>query len=354
MKKEKLEYLSHLTIVLLGAALFAVLFLKYVLAAVLPFILAWLAAVASDRPATRLSQRTRVPKRILRIVISAIVTAGTVILTVLVSRLVLGQLWSLLTGLAEGGELSSIVNSLSEQILGIFGRMRLSEEVQSGLSDAASGMIGRVLTWLGSVITSVASAVPGILLFLVITVIAVVYFAWDLDGITAAVSSIMPPRAGEIISSVKHGALSVAGKYIRSYSLLLVITFAQMLIGFMIMGVRYAFLFALIIALLDLLPVIGVGTALVPASVFCFLSGREELGLGLLLLFAVSSVIRQLIEPKILGRHLGVHPLATLASMYIGYSFFGFAGILLLPIFIIAVGIYKNYSAKVAQSATAK
>ena len=351
MKREKLEYLSHLTIVLLGAALSAVLFLKYVLAAVLPFVLAWLAAVASDRPATRLSRGTRVPKRILRIIISAIVTAGTVILMVFLSRLMLGQLWSLLTGLAEDGELSSMLSSLSEQILGIFGRISLPDGVRDGLSEAASGMIGRVLTWLGSVITSMASAVPGILLFLLITVIAVVYFAWDLEGITVAVASIMPPRAGEIISSVRHGALSVAGKYIRSYSLLLVITFAQMLIGLMIMGVRYAFLFAVIIALLDLLPVIGVGTALVPASVFCFISGREELGFGLLLLFAVSSVIRQLIEPKILGKHLGVHPLATLASMYIGYSFFGFAGILLLPIFIIAVGIYKNYASKVAQSA---
>lgn len=354
MKKEKLEYLSHLTIVLLGAALLAVLFLKYVLAAILPFALAWLAAVAADRPAARLSSKARIPKRILRIIIAAIVTFGSVTLAVILSRLVFGQLWSLLTGLADGGELSSIVSSLSEQILGIFGRLSLPDELKEGLSEAASGMIGRVLTWLGSLITSVVSAVPGILLFLLVTAIAVVYFAWDLEGITTAVCSIMPPRAAEIASSVRHGALSVAGKYIRSYSLLLVITFAQMLVGFMIMGVRYAFLFATVVALLDLLPIIGVGTALVPASIFCFLSGRENLGIGLLLLFAISSVIRELIEPKILGKHLGVHPLATLASMYIGYSFFGFAGILLLPIFIIAVGIYKNYSAKVRKPASAE
>ena len=354
MKKEKLEYLSHLTIVLLGAALSAVLFLKYVFAAVLPFALAWLAAVASDRPAERLSRGTRIPKRILRIIISAIVTFASVTLTVLLSRIAFNQLWSFLTGLAEGGELSSIVSSLSEQILGIFGKLSLPDGVKEGFSEAASGMIGRVLTWLGSLITAVASAVPRILLFLVITAIAVVYFAWDLEGITAAVCSIMPPRAGEIASSVKHGALSVAGKYIRSYSILLVITFLQMLIGFTVMGVTYAFLFATVVALLDLLPVLGVGTALVPASIFCFLSGEERLGIGLLLLFAVSSVIRELIEPKILGKNLGVHPLATLASMYIGYSFFGFVGILLLPIFIIAAGIYKNYSTKVTHSAAAE
>ena len=348
MKKEKLEYLSRLTIVLLGAALSAVLFLKYVLVAVLPFAIAWLAALASDRPAARLSCGTRIPKRILRIIISAIVTIGTVILTALLSRLVFDQLWSFLTGLAEGGELSSIVTSLSEQILGIFGRLSLPDELKNSLAQAASGMIGRLLTWLGSFITAVATAVPGILLFLVVTIIAVVYFAWDLEGITEAVCSIMPPHVRKIASSAKRGALTVAGKYIRSYFLLLIITFAQMLLGFMLLRVKYAFLFAIVIALMDLLPVIGVGTALVPASIFCFLSGRGSLAIGLLLLFAASSVIRQLIEPKILGKHLGIHPLAILASMYIGYSFFGFAGILLLPIFIVAVGIYKNNSTKVA------
>ena len=351
MKKEKLEYLSHLFIVLLGAALAAILFLKYVLVAVLPFAIAWLVAVASCRPAEYLTEKTRIPTRILRIVISAVATLVTAALAVVLARLAFDQLWSLLAGLAEGGELSAMMRSLSEQVLGIFGKLRLPDELKQSLAEALSGMIGRVLTGLGAILTTVASAVPGILLFLTVTVIAVIYFAWDLEGISAAVRAIMPPKCREMASAAKSGIMTVTGKYLRSYTLLLLITFAEMLIGFLILGVRYAFLFALLVSILDLLPVIGVGTALVPASVFCFLSGRGGLGIGILLLFAVSAIIRQLAEPKILGKNLGVHPLLTLVSMYIGYSLFGFAGILLLPLFVIAVGIYKNNSPKVGESA---
>lgn len=351
MKKEKLEYLSHLFIVLLGAALAAVLFLKYVLVAVLPFALAWLVAVASCRPAEYLSEKTRLPARILRIIISAVATLVTATLTVVLARLAFDQLWGLLAGLADGGELSNMVRLLSEQVLGIFGRLRLPDEVKHGLAEAFSGMVGRVLSGLGGILTSAATAVPGILLFLAVTVIAVIYFAWDLEGISAAVRAIMPPKCREMASAAKSGMMTVTGKYIRSYALLMLITFAEMLIGFLILGVRYAFIFAVIISILDLLPIVGVGTALVPASVFCFLSGRGGLGVGILILFAVSVIVRELAEPRILGKNLGVHPLLTLVSMYVGYSFFGFAGILILPLFVIAFGIYKNNSPKVGEPA---
>ena len=351
MKKEKLEYLSHLFIVILGAALATVLFLRHVLVAVLPFALAWLVAVASCRPAEYLSEKTRLPVRILRIIISAVATLVTAALTVALARLAFDQLWGLLTGLADGGELSAMMRSLSEQVLGIFGRLKLPDEVKHSLTEALSGMVGRVLSGLGGILTSAASAVPGILLFLAVTVIAVIYFAWDLEGISAAVRTIMPPKCRKMASAAKDGMMTVTGKYIRSYALLMLITFAEMLIGFLILGVRYAFIFAVIISILDLLPIVGVGTALVPASVFCFLSGRGGLGVGILILFAVSVIVRELAEPRILGKNLGVHPLLTLVSMYVGYSFFGFAGILILPLFVIAFGIYKNNSSKVGEPA---
>ena len=139
----------------------------------------------------------------------------------------------------------------------------------------------------------------------------------------------------------------MAAKYLRSYFLIMLITFAVMLVGFLLLRVDYAFLFAIIVAVLDLLPIVGVGTVLVPASVFCFLSGNKALAIGLVVLFVVNEVVRQLAEPRILGKHLGIHPLLTLAAMYIGYSFFGFAGLFLLPLLVVLVGIYEDNSAKV-------
>ena len=348
MNRERLQYLAHLVIVTLGAAAFAIIFLRYVFAAVLPFMLAWLAALASERPARYLSGKVRVPKRVLRLLVAAAVTFVAVALLLLFGRLVIGQLWSLLSGLGEGDSLGKIISGLSEQMLGIFGRLELPGELEESIRDALSGVVGSVLSSLGSALTGVVSRIPGIFLFVTVTLIAVIYFALDLERVNSAVKGILPSRVTELLSRMKRGALTLAGKYLRSYFLIMLITFGVMLSGLFVLGVEYAFICALMLALLDLLPVIGVGTALVPASVFCFVSGNRTLAIGLLVLFAVNEVIRQLAEPRILGKNLGVHPLATLAAVYAGYSFFGLAGILLLPLLVLFIGIYKNNASKVA------
>lgn len=351
MKRERLEYLAHFIIVLVGAALIAVLVLKHIFVAVMPFLFAWLAALASERPAAYLSKRIRIPPRILRLLIAALVTVSVVAVILLFGRLVVGELWSLLSGLGEDEEFGKRLETFSEQMLGIFGRIELPSELRESIEKAFSGMAASFLSTLGSVLTDVAGAIPRILLFVAVTLIAVIYFALDLESINAAVKSILPRKVCEILSSVKSRALGMVWKYLSSYFLIMLITASVMLTGFLLLGVDYALLFAVIVAVLDLLPVIGVGTALVPASLFSFISGNRSLAIGLLILFAVNSVIRQLVEPKILGKHLGMHPLVTLAAMYIGYSFFGFVGILLLPLIVIAVGIYKNDSPKVKEGA---
>ena len=129
----------------------------------------------------------------------------------------------------------------------------------------------------------------------------------------------------------------------------MLITFAVMLVGLVILRQPYALLLALIIAVLDLLPVIGVGTVLVPWSVYELVLGDTGVGIGLLILFAVHTFIRQFAEPKIVGKNLGVHPIVTLSLLYVGYSLFGFVGLLLVPIatVLIEVTVGKKDSAKV-------
>ena len=348
MRRERVEYLAYLVIALAGAVALGVIFLRYVLVAVLPFLLAWLAAFAARSPANRLARKTRIPMRVWRLVISAVVTLGAIGVGIVALRLLLLELWNLLSGLGENDRIGALVGALSDRLFGLLGSLELSPEIEESITEALSGMVGSLLSSVGSALTGVAAQIPGILLFIVITVIAAVYFALDLERINAAVKRIMPSNAFDFLVRLKNGALSLVAKYLRSYFLIMLITFSVMLVGFVILEVRYALLFAVVIAILDLLPVIGVGTALVPASVFCFATGDGRLGVGLLVLFAVSAVIRQLAEPRILGKHLGVHPLLTLAAMYIGYSFFGIFGIFMLPVIVVVLGIYKNDTSEVA------
>ena len=110
------------------------------------------------------------------------------------------------------------------------------------------------------------------------------------------------------------------------------LTFAMLLIGFWVLRVEYAFLLAFLIALADLLPVIGVGTILIPWSIVMLLQRQFYLGFGLLILFFAISLVRQVAEPKVLGKSLGLHPLLTLFATYVGFVLFGIVGMILAPI----------------------
>jgi predicted PurR-regulated permease PerM len=124
----------------------------------------------------------------------------------------------------------------------------------------------------------------------------------------------------------------VSRKYIKAYGILLLLTFALLLIGFWILGVEYAFLLAFLIALADLLPVIGVGTILIPWGIIMLIQKEFYLGFGLLILFLAISLIRQVAEPKVLGKSLGLHPLLALFATYVGFTLFGLLGMILAPI----------------------
>ena len=110
------------------------------------------------------------------------------------------------------------------------------------------------------------------------------------------------------------------------------ITYATLLVGLLLLGVEHAAVVAFFIALLDILPIIGVGTVLIPWSIYELAIGDSALGIGLILLFLANAVIRQISEPKIVGKSLDLHPIITLITLYVGYALFGLWGMLLLPV----------------------
>jgi sporulation integral membrane protein YtvI len=180
-------------------------------------------------------------------------------------------------------------------------------------------------------------------------VIATVYFSLDLERVNAAASRLLPRAVYNWLVTFKRGFFSIGLRYIRAYLTLMLVTFSVILVGLLFLGRRYALLLSFIIAFLDLLPVIGVSTVLVPWSLYEIVFADRAVGIGLIILLVVHELIRQFCEPKIIGENLGVHPIVTLAVIYIGYSLFGFGGILIVPIAIvlIKIGLGKKYTAEV-------
>jgi sporulation integral membrane protein YtvI len=136
--------------------------------------------------------------------------------------------------------------------------------------------------------------------------------------------------------------ISSLGSYLKAEVILVMISFIITIIGLFIMNIRglnvqYPLLAALVIGFVDALPILGSGTVIVPWAVISALDGDIELALALLILLAVISIVRQFIEPKVVSKQIGIHPIFTLIAMYTGFKVIGIIGLLLGPIILIII-----------------
>ena len=340
MNKERITLIRDICILSLFAGVIVVLIGKYLIPAVLPFIIAWGVAFVMRRPSDFIAEKTRIKKKIVRPCLSVL------IIVALISGLIFGlvklatEVWYLFSSLSENGSIGDFIAYFATPIERLFERLGIDAELKSRITDAALRAASGIISSAAGVITSVISAVPGIVLFVLVTVISVVYFSIDLENVNKRVHNLLPESIDKKLVGFKNRFSKIIFKYIRSYLLIMLITFLLVLLGLTVLGVKYALLLALIIAVLDILPVLGIGVVLIPWGVFCLTVGSDiKLGIGLLVLWGVVSIIRQVIEPKIVGKELGMHPLLTLVFMYAGYSLFGFLGLIILPFLSVFISI---------------
>ena len=193
---------------------------------------------------------------------------------------------------------------------------RLSSSLSSKLLSACTGIATQIPVWFFSV---------------VVTILCSTFISLDYPKVTAFLFRLLPPRLQKIPSALKSFVHCILLRLVRAYLILLCITFAELAVGLWLLGVKSFLSIAVVIALLDLLPVLGTGSVLIPWAVISLLSGQHQLGWGLLLLYLSITVIRNLLEPKIVGSCMGLHPLVSLISIYAGLRLFGPLGALLMP-----------------------
>ena len=144
------------------------------------------------------------------------------------------------------------------------------------------------------------------------------------------------------IRGIARRVTSVCSAYVKTQLIIMSITFVICLISFLIIRNEYAFLIALIVGALDALPLIGVGVILVPWGIICLLMGNYFNAIVILLAFVVCYFAREVLEPRLMGNQIGITPLMTIASMYVGYKVFGIIGVVLGPIcYIVISGIME-------------
>ncbi len=315
-----------------------VITLRYLLPPFLPFLLAWLAAMLLRPLVNRISDRTGLPRRGVSFVL-------VLLLLLLLSALliaVFGRVIAELRGLAERlmsdaagavGDIFDYLGRLSEKLPFLDGieDREAAERVQQTVISMVEGAVASFSARIPEAVIGFIGALPGILLFSVVLVAATFYMGSDVTRINGAIASLIPASSRHHLFEAKRKLATAGVRYIRAYLLILFITFVQLLIGFLCLKIPYALTLAAVIALIDILPVLGVGTALLPWAAVLLIRGDTYTGVGLLIVFGVIWTVRQFIEPKIVGQSTGLPPLLTLIAMYTGYRFMGVSGLFLFP-----------------------
>ncbi len=214
----------------------------------------------------------------------------------------------------------------------------ISSYLSTGMESIMS-KLGEISTVVGSTLLTAVTSVPNILFFIVIMFVSAFFMTKDKDRIDKWLEPILHGQwtKHKNIIIIRNDVFGVLWGYLRAQLILMSLTFVESSIGLFIIGVSYPIPIALGIALIDALPILGPATIYIPWILSKLIIGEYGVALSLFILYLVVTLARQALEPKILSTQIGIYPLVTLLSMYIGLRTIGFSGIILGPVTIIII-----------------
>ena len=309
--------------------------IKYLLPAVLPLAVAFVVSWAVSSLSKRINRATGFPRRLCAFLIITLLFGGLSALLFFCCRQLIGEARRMADAISVGGELSSVLENL-QSIPALRRIVESGGELADSLSPIVTRLLGMLVSYLGTFLGGVLRATPSALIGALMSVLFIYYASADGERIVGELVSLLPREAREGLAKIKDTAVNIGLRYVRAYGLIFLITFSEILVGLLILCPAYSLLGALFIAAVDILPVFGAGVVLIPWGIISLLSGEMLRGVGLLVLYVIVTVVRQIIEPHILGESMGVHPLLTVTGMFLGYRLFGVTGMIIAPI---AVGV---------------
>ena len=321
------------------AALLAVwLGLQLVLPLMYPFLLGALLALGAEGVADFLERRLRLPRFLAAGLAVGALVAGLGGLLLLLAALAVSQLGGLCEALPSiAATVRSGLALLENRLLSLGSGLPGYRQAITGLFSDGEELVTRVGRLVLGRAGAILTRLPGQTLSLGTALLSGFMICAKLPSIRTRLRS---RRADPRLEALQKalGKLKNTGKlYLCSQLKLMGVTFCLLFAGFSLLRVGYPLLIALLVTLVDALPVLGTGSILIPWALVCFLEGSGARALGLLGLYATAALTRSVLEPKLVGSHLGLDPLVTLMAMYCGLRLWGLGGMLLLPMLAAAV-----------------
>jgi len=319
-----------------------VLCFRYVIYVAWPFVFALLFAEILRRPSVWLSRKIHINEKLSAGIVMLVfyIVFGSVAVLI-----VLKAFWSIVSWVSGIPTLyTEQIEPFLEEVFDIY------ENYVGGLADVSylnnvGNMIidklGSVVSWLSSTVVNTAKNMavgfPKALLGFIFMVISSFFISMDFSRISRFFMAQLKPNQQQIAVSTKEYLGSSIGRLIFSYGIIMIVTFCELNIGLRLLHIANPTIVALIIAIFDILPALGTGGIVIPWIIIEVFSGHYKLAFGLLIMYLAITVIRNIIEPKIVGDNLGVHPVLMLMSIYLGAFLLGGFGIVILPFTIIVI-----------------
>ena len=350
------------------------LFMHYAFWTLSPFIFAFFIAMLLQKPIRIIEKRTPFKKSFLAFAAVLILASAFAGIVTLIGTSIINEIKDFIDKITN--TFTSVHDFISKARVWVADFIEpLPDSIEGSVSDLANGILDKLLTaynsqditvitpgrsndgatsditaWLAplSGVISTASKLPGILIGIVVFFIATFFITADYDRIVLFMKRQLPEGRRDALSKAKALTLSTLGKMAKAYFLIICITFTEILIGlsaldlFGVFSGRYKVVISLCIAIVDIFPVLGSGTVLIPWGIISLLTGNYGLGAGLLIMYVIITVLRQYIEPKLVAGQLGLPPAAALVAMYLGLKIFGVFGIFLLPLTITILKILND------------
>lgn len=227
---------------------------------------------------------------------------------------------------------------------------RFPTELQENINSFFTNLGDYVMEWLSDVelpaagtLGNAAKQIPSIIVSIVVTLLSSYFFVADKTNLAAAYEKYCPRMIKYRLRLISTGLKNAIGGYLKAQFKIEVWIYLLLVVGMFILGIPYGALISVGIAFLDFLPIFGTGTVMVPWAVIKLLDRDFKVGIGLLIIWGVGQLVRQIIQPKIVGDSVGLPALPTLFLIYVGYRLGGFGGMIIaLPVGILLVQLYQE------------
>lgn len=314
----------------------------------LPFVLAFLCAFALQRPTNYLIKRFKFKNSL------ASLTTTVIFFTVIVSMLAL-----IITVFASelvqlGKNIQSYLYQNPINVGRYFDKAQayyknLDPTIVRAIENNLSSSITKISTALTQIISATGSGIfnfiatiPYLIMVILFTLLSTYFFNKDLTSAKNIFLKNIPSSRTDKLSHVYHESKKMLGNYLLSYMLIILLTFIETIIGFSILHVKYTVILSVLSAIFDILPILGIGSIYVPVAIIYIISHNYFTGVGILVLYALVSIIRQIVEPKLVSSSLGIHPVPILAALFIGLKANGISGMVFCVFLVVFYTVLKK------------